>query len=420
MENINSLAIKNQKLRIILSQLTGSLGSGIFAFGIGLMILRETGSASSFGFSQIVGPVVSLLLLPFTGSIVDKYNRKLIVMIAQMSSIIAIFLFLMANSMALLPKLYLIYILLTILSISDLFLNTTYSAATILMVPKEEVQKVMSMKQIVRTISMIGSPILGATLYGLLSFEQFVIMEIASEIITLLIVLGMDFYLFRPNEDIPSGEENREEGILASFKEGLVFIRENNNISFMIIFAMFVNLTLTSINVGLPFIKINVFHFSDYEYGISTVPFALGMLLSGIILANRKDFDKPIFNAWKLCFALLFIIFATGLVILLEFSHFGNLIFMMAQAGVSGVLIGHVNTPIGVWNSKNIPPMMQGRVSNILSTGCQLLMPIGTMFFGALFDYPIRPDLIFIVASLIGIGIAYIMPTLLRVQIKEL
>lgn len=420
MENISSLAIRNQKLKIIISQLTGSLGSGIFSFGIGLMILRETGSASNFGFSQIVGPIVSLLLLPFTGSIVDKYNRKLIVIIAQLSSIVAICLFLVANSMAWLPKLYLIYILLTILAVSDLFLFTTYSASTIMMVPKEEVQKIMSMKQIVRTISMIGSPILGATLYGFLSFEQFVIMEIASEIITLLIVLGIDFYLFKPDEEMLSGEENSEEGIFASFKKGLIFIRENNTISFMIVFAMFVNLTLTSTNVGLPFIKVNVFHFNNYEYGISSVPFALGMLLSGIILANREDFDKPIFNAWKLCFVLLFIILATGLVILFKLSHLGNLIFVMAQAGVSGVLVGHINTPIGVWNSKNIPPMMQGRVSNILSTGCQLLMPIGTMFFGALFDYPIRPDFIFIVASLIGIGVAFILPTLLRVQIREL
>lgn len=132
---------KLQKILIIFSHLVGRLGSSIFSFGIGLMILRETGSASNFGFTQVIGPVVALLLLPFTGSIIDKVNHKKIVVVAQLSSIFGIVLFLLANNAQILPKLILIYILHTILVVTDLFLDTTYSSSMISMVAKEEVQK---------------------------------------------------------------------------------------------------------------------------------------------------------------------------------------------------------------------------------------------------------------------------------------
>lgn len=79
---------KVQNRLIILSKFFGSIGSSIFTFGIGLMILKETRSATNFGFSQIVGPLVSLILLPVCGSLIDTFHRKRIVITAQMASIL--------------------------------------------------------------------------------------------------------------------------------------------------------------------------------------------------------------------------------------------------------------------------------------------------------------------------------------------
>lgn len=65
-----------QIFKIILSSITGNLGSSILSFVIGLLILKKTNSILGFGFSQIIAPLVSVILLPFLGSIVDKYDRK--------------------------------------------------------------------------------------------------------------------------------------------------------------------------------------------------------------------------------------------------------------------------------------------------------------------------------------------------------
>ena len=86
-------ASNKQLSKLIVSNLAGTLGSAILTFVIGLIILKHSDSALYFGLSQAVGPVVSLLLLPFTGSLVDKYNKQHIIVWAQGLSILALGLF---------------------------------------------------------------------------------------------------------------------------------------------------------------------------------------------------------------------------------------------------------------------------------------------------------------------------------------
>lgn len=64
---------QQQVFKFLLSMLTGNLGSSILTFIIGLLILKSTDSAIQFRISQVIGPLVSLLLLPFTGSIIDTF-----------------------------------------------------------------------------------------------------------------------------------------------------------------------------------------------------------------------------------------------------------------------------------------------------------------------------------------------------------
>lgn len=421
MENTDLLLQKavKQKKRIVLSHLTGLLGSGIFTFGIGLMILRETGSASNFGFSQIIGPVVSFLLLPITGSVVDKFDRKKIVIIAQLSSIVAIALFLAANHFAILPKLALIYILLTILRITDLFLTTTYGAAVIEMMPEDQVQPLLSTKSIVQTIAMMGSPILGAIFYKTLSFEWFVGVEIFSEIITLILVLKLDFYLFKKEKPNSEKEAEENEGMFALFKEGLVFIRENKAIRFIVAYAMVTNLIFSGFNVGFAFVQINVFDFSDIEYGASQFAFAIGMLGASLLLANKKEFKNPLYMTWVLIFPCQMVVFMIGFVIFLKLPHYANVAMMVVSALSIASLISFINIPMRVWQIKAVPANMQGRVSNLMNTGACVLMPLGILFFGLLYDYPIRPDAVLIGSAIVGAVVNLLIPRLTGIDLVE-
>lgn len=417
---------KLQKILIIFSHLVGRLGSSIFSFGIGLMILRETGSASNFGFTQVIGPVVALLLLPFTGSIIDKVNHKKIVVVAQLSSIFGIVLFLLANNAQILPKLILIYILHTILVVTDLFLDTTYSSSMISMVAKEEVQKIMSIKQMIGTCVMIAAPIVAGFLYNFLSFEQFVIMEITSEIVTLLLVLGINFYMYATEQEEKADDEEVEKnpngisGVMAMFREGILYVRQSKMLTFVVIFSMFINIVFTSYMVGFPYVIIKYFDFSNAQFGISQVALSFGMLIAGVTLSRKKDIENPLYLAWRLIFPILFHLGLIGLLIFINgsqwFSFFGSIGINL----ILGILLGMTNIPMQVLMTKMVPQKMQGRVFNLLGTCSQVLMPIGTLFFGMLFDSGVRADIIFIGAAIVGVMISLAIPAVLRVRLQEL
>lgn len=412
----------NQNIKIIISHLIGTLGSGIFSFGIGLMILKETGSATNFGFSQIVGPLASLLLLPVTGSVVDRSHRKYIAVSTQIVSILGIFFFLIANHFGILPKLLLIYLLLTILAITDLFLTTTYSASIITMVKKEDVQKIMSGKQIVMTLSMIGAPVLGSLLYSFLNFDYFLIFEIMTEIITLLIVLTLNFYLF-PMEAVKgkdSQNSNSFSQMWGLFKEGIAFVKTSAPLRFMLSLAMFVNMVFASVLIGFPYLCVNVFAFDSTQYGVIQASFYVGLLGISILLANKKDFKRPLYLAWILVFACFIVMLIAGFNLYFKFDNSINFIVMLLCNLAFGVLVGLVNIPTQVWQVKTIPANMQGRISNLSSTLSKVLMPIGILFFGAVFDLHIRADFIFIFSAIAGAIIMFAIPYAIKVKLSDL
>lgn len=411
----------SQKTRIILSNFLGLMGSGVFSFGIGLLILRETGSASNFGFSQIVGPLVSLILLPFTGSIIDRYNRKYIVVVAQICSILGIGLFLLVNWLGVFPRLMLIYILLTILEVTDLFLRNTYTAALITMVEEDEVQQVISAKQMVQTIAMLGAPVLGAFLYTRVRFETFVFIEILSEIATLLVVLTIRFDLYERSEDKRDvAEKGGVATMIALFREGFDYIRSNTGLRFMAITSMLLNFIFSGMSVGIPFIKIHVFHFTTEQYGYSEIPIALGMLAMSYWLSKKQDGERPLNRVWKLLLTVNGIPFLIGMLIFLDFSQGMTFVLLCVIMGMLGILLSSINIPLSVWSSKMIPTNMQGRVSNLISTCARLLIPIGVLFYGALFDYPLPADRILFCTAAIGLMVTLSLPKMLNVPIGEM
>lgn len=71
---------KNQLLKSILASFTGTLGSSIFSFSLGLMLLEKTGLSIRFGLSIRITALIGLLLSPLVGPIVDKFSRKFIIL----------------------------------------------------------------------------------------------------------------------------------------------------------------------------------------------------------------------------------------------------------------------------------------------------------------------------------------------------
>ena len=80
---------KNKIALIILIVLT-QFGSSILGYLLSLNVLMTSSSAIEFSKVILAGSLTSLIASPLIGIMVDKYNKKLLLFIAQVISIIVL------------------------------------------------------------------------------------------------------------------------------------------------------------------------------------------------------------------------------------------------------------------------------------------------------------------------------------------
>lgn len=403
---------RKQMIKLILTTITGNFGSSILSFIIGLLILKKTESALNFGISQVIGPLVALVLLPFVGSVIDKYNKKIVIVIAQLFSIVSLILYALSLNSNAETNLINTYMLLICLKVADQFLNNAFSSSVKRVVCEEYIQKVKSFQQIASSGVYIISPILAVFLLTKLKLIHFVLLEAVIEFITILIVLFINFNLIKTEES----DNNEEKKVLKMFVEGIRYIRDKKVLVFIIFFAMFINFLFASVSVGLPYVLINEIKISDYLYGIINATFPVAIIVSSIILSMMDDIESPLEFSFKWLRGTAGVLLFLGIALLFKLSIFSYFIIFMIFAFGVNFIANFINTPVMVWLTKAVPHEYQGRVFSIIETGCQLLMPLGILFYSILFDN-FKSANIFIISG-IALMVLVVLPYILKVDLK--
>lgn len=404
---------KIQIFKLISSSAFGTLGSSVLSFIIGILILRNTKSVLNFGFSQMISPIISLLLLPFIGGIVDKYNKKIIVVLSQILSIVALVIYSLLLSDNIQDNILYTYILLVCLGISDKFLTTAYQTATSEIVLENHIQKLQSLKQSVNSIIRIFSPVIASLLVSSFSLKEFVYFEILMEILTMLIVLTVNFKFVKKDNN----GNIQKNSVLILFKEGISYISKSNTLVFMFIFSMILNFSFSAISIGYPIVMIKTLSFTDTLYAITNSSFSFGMIISGILLSTKKDIEYPLLSAmnYQKIFCILVTLF--GALLLFDFSMSTFFIIFVVNNIVMSYLLTLTNVPLMTWFLKAIPIDYQGRIFAFLDTISQLLIPLGILFYSFMFEN-IHSSFVFVFSGIFSLIFCFVIPKILKVDLK--
>ena len=73
-------------LIIWLGELISMLGSGLTGFALGVWIYQETGLATPFAITVLLGTLPRILLSPIAGSLADRWNRRWIMILSDTGS----------------------------------------------------------------------------------------------------------------------------------------------------------------------------------------------------------------------------------------------------------------------------------------------------------------------------------------------
>lgn len=366
-----------------ISKLISTFGSSVYTFGISLYVLALTGSAASFAVNLICSILPRSLMAPFAGYVADKYPKKATIIVSQLAGVLAVS-GLLAYSLFQGLSLVAIYAATVLISLSTMFTSVTFSSAIANLIDPDRIQKAMGFNQSAISIATIGGPVIGGMLFGFVSMNVFLMIQIAAGLLAVLLESTMNFKLFTNRAAETAGETKGS--VLAGMKEGFVYLKSNRVIMTIVTAAIGLNFFFSALMIGLPFVAVQRLKIEATHFGFIEAMIAVGMLLASIYFSIRKELKYPLLSSKRGVLVMSAILAGMGLPLVMELSYWANvavLLALMLGFGISNVF---VNTPIGVLMQKDIDEEYRGRVFGILESMAMAMMPLGYLLFGLLYD----------------------------------
>ena len=169
-------------------QLISLLGTGMTRFALTIWAYHETGSATTLALVAFFsfGPVV--LLSPVAGALVDRWNRKLVVMISDLAAgtttIMLLLLYITGNL-----QIWHLYVMGALAGAFESFQFPAFSAAMTMMLRKEQYGRANGMMSVADAASGIVAPILAGILLTLIGIGGVMMIDVITFIFAVTAVL---------------------------------------------------------------------------------------------------------------------------------------------------------------------------------------------------------------------------------------
>ncbi len=131
-----------------MGQLVSVLSTNMTVFALTIWVFEETGSATALGLMQVFFITPYLLITPFAGVMVDRYNRKLMMMVSDLVAGLATISILVLQLTGHL-QVWQLYAAAVFQGLGNAFQWPAYSATISLMVPKEKYGRANGMMSLI-------------------------------------------------------------------------------------------------------------------------------------------------------------------------------------------------------------------------------------------------------------------------------
>lgn len=358
-------------------QFISMLGSGLTNFGLGVWIYEQTGQATPFALTALFSTLPGLLLLPVGGAIADRYNRRLMMILADTgAAIMTAFMALLLFSGKL--EVWHIYVLAGLSSVFSAFQEPAYTSSIAMLVPKPQLARASGIMQMGQAITGILTPILAAVLYALIQLRGVMLIDFASYFFAVGALLLVKIPQPKRDDHAGSGKTT----LFADAAFGWNYIRKLPGLFAILIYFASVNffLSLSGVLSG----PLVLSYGTSTDLGIVQMAASTALLVGSLLMSvwgGPKTKKVPALIGF---IALA----ATGLMIgglrantwVISLGRIVMLAFIPFAAALSQA----------VWQVK-IPANLQGRVFSIRSMIASSMTPIAFLASGLLADHVFEP-----------------------------
>lgn len=371
------------------------LGSELVQFVLIWWLTIHTGSATVLAVASAMGLLPQVFIGPFAGALVDRWNRRIVMQVADSLVALATLLLIVLFGMGIIQPWH-IYAVMFIRSIGGAFHWPAMQASTSLMVPKEHLARIAGLNQSLEGLGRIIMPPLGALLIKVLPIEKILFIDIA----TALLAITPLFFVKIPN--IAKKESSpTKNSYLLDLKAGLRFVKSIPGLLILIVIGPLFSLLMFPALSFQPLLVTEHFKAGALELAGLQAAFGAGIVMGGCTLGAWGGLKRKTTTGF--------------LALLLRGIGLGIVGFAPANGlwvGMTGLIIAGFMTPIVTGSlfavmQTSVPPIMQGRVFTLMRSGFSSAPLIGLVIAGPLAEiWGVQPWFIIAGIAMLLIGAA--------------
>jgi len=356
------------------SQAFSLIGTIVVEFALAWYLTRETGSATVLATAMLVALIPQIVLGPFIGPLVDRWNRKKIMIFADLSiAIVTLGLVLLFLTDTI--QIWHIYVAMVLRSIGQTFHFPAVLASVATIVPEKHLTRAAGFNQILQGVVSIAAPPLGALLMETLPMQGVLAVDIG----TAIIAIGFILPLTIPQPVRTTLAEKAS--IIGDMIQGFRYLMARRGLTMLMwLFALLGFFTGPAVSLFPMLVNLKLGG-DVLKLGWLSAIMGIGNITAGFLLGIWGGFKKRIY---MLLLGLLLIgITNVGL----GFTSERLFYFILVDSFILGVGITMTDAPFLAILNSIVAKDMQGRVFTLINSLSGLMIPIGLAIAGPAADF---------------------------------
>jgi MFS family permease len=389
-----------QKFSLIwFGQLISLVGTATTRFALLVWAYEKTGQATTTALLGFFSYILYVLVSPFAGVVIDRLDRRVVMILADLGAgLMTLSLFLLYSSSNL--EIWHLYVAEALTGAFEAFQLPAYSAATTMLVPKEQYGRVSGMRSLALAASQVFAPAFAGIILHIVGISGVMLIDVATFVVGVLPLI----FIVIPRPQVKASEKPAPSKGWRDMLFGFHYIAQRPGLLGLMLIFCGINLAaaLTWYAILPPMILGRT---GGDSLALATVQSAMGIggVIGGIAMSIWGGPKRRIHGVLLLGgISFLSSDFLLGV---------GHVTAVWAFAAFAGSLYIPfiVGCNLAIWQAK-VPPEVQGRVFSVQTLFQQFTMPLGYLLAGPLADRVLGPAmmpggaLVPIFGGLVGTG----------------
>jgi DHA3 family macrolide efflux protein-like MFS transporter len=357
-------------------QLVSLVGTNLTGFALAVFVYLDTGSVTQLSFVLLASQVPQLIMTPLAGALVDRWDRRWAMILSDTGAGVATLIIaaLIATDSL---QVWHLYPLLAFASVFQAFQWPAYSAATTLLVPKEQYGRAAGLVQLAEALGQVIAPVVAGAVLALAGLSAVIFIDV----VTFVFAVGTLLVVRFPQPERSAAGEEGAGSLWDEVRFGFTYLRRRRGLLVLLVYFAGLNLTLGA--TGVAFFPLVLGFASEAAAGAVVSIASVGMVVGSLAMSAWGGPIPRIRGVFIGAVVLGLGLAAAGLRPSFALVAFGGFVAFSVLPMANG-------SSQAIWQAK-VEPDVQGRVFAVRRLVAQATGPVAILLVGPFIDGVLGP-----------------------------